>query len=142
MCNTLKECNAAISTLNLSDNMFDDGCMKELGEYLQDNQHLERLHLKFNKIGDKTIDILLEHLVGNMALKDLNLGENGDITNKSVPLLIEIAKKSCILDLNIYGSSISSEHIADIITEIQIPIDKRALPLKSASKSAAKIISR
>ena len=55
---TLRECNSVVSLLNLSYNEIDDECMKQLGEYLQDNEHLEILWLGYNNITDIGVGIL------------------------------------------------------------------------------------
>ncbi len=98
----MRECNSVVSLLNLSENEIDDECMKQLGEYVQDNQHLEKLWLGSNKITDKGIEIISEYLIGNTKLKELNLSVNEGITDVSVPYLIEIAKKSCITEIEIW----------------------------------------
>ncbi len=135
---TLRECNSVISVLDLSINEIDDECMKQLGEYIQDNEHLERLEIG-SKVTDKGIEMLSEYLIGNTTLKELNLSNKG-ITDVSVPYLIDIAKKSCITEIDIENTSISEEK-EDELTEktFKIPIEQREIPIKSNTKSAAKI---
>ena len=55
---TLREYNSVVSDLNLSNNQIDDECMKQLGEYVQDNQHLDILRLSSNKVTDKRMEII------------------------------------------------------------------------------------
>ena len=136
---TLRECNSIVSDLNLSYNQIDDECMKQLGEYVQNNEHLEKLEIGSNKLTDKRIEILSEYLNGNTTLKELYLRNNNGITDVSVPYLIEIAKKSCITRLFIGNTSISQEKQQEIDEALSISIDEREVPIKSNTKSAAKI---
>ncbi len=135
----MKECNTAVSGLDLSNNKIDDECMKQLGDYVQDNQHFECLNVGWNKVTDKGIEIISEHLIGNTKLNLLDLSFNKRITDKSVPYLIEIAKKSCITQMDISYTSISEEKQQEMIELLKIPIEEREIPIKSNTKSAAKI---
>ncbi len=136
---TLRECNSVVSELSLSHNEIDDECMKQLGEYVQDNEHLERLMLGYNKITDKGIEVISEYLIGNTVMKILVLRYNRGITNASIPYLIEIANQSCITDMDLWHTSISAEKKKEITELLKIPIDEREIPIKSNTKSAAKI---
>ncbi len=77
-------------------NLLDDDCAVSLGEYIQDNQHLQRLHFSMNQITDKWLETLSQYLIGNITLNELSLIGNTKITAKSVPYLIEIGRKTCI----------------------------------------------
>ncbi len=137
---TLRECNSVVSKLYLLNNEIDDECMKQLGEYVQDNEHLERLILGHNnKVTDKGIEMISEYLIGNTKLKKLYLNYNEGITDKSVPYLIEIAKKSCITEIDIRYTPISFEKQEEIEELLKIPNEEREIPIKSNTKSAAKI---
>ena len=136
---TLRECNSVVSELNLYYNQMDDECMKQLGEYVQDNQHLELLWIGWNKVTDEGAEILSEYLIGNTKLKELGLYGNMGITDASVPYLIEIAKKSCIADICVRNTSISEENKQGIKELLKTPIEQREIPIKSNTKSAAKI---
>ena len=140
MFDTLRECNSVVSKLNLSNNHIDDECMKQLGEYLQGNEHLEQLDIRQNpEITDSGIEILSEHLIGNATLNELDLIGNINITDVSVPHLIEIAKKSCIADIGLWNTSISEENGHEIEEALSVPFDEREIPIKSNTKSAAKV---
>ncbi len=136
---TLRECNSVVSLLNLTGNEIDDECMKQLGEYVQDNEHLERLILDINKVTDKGTEMLSECLIGNTILKVLDLSWNKEITDLSIPYLIEIAKKSCITEIDIRYTSTSQEKKQEIEDLLKIPIEEREIPIKSNTKSAAKV---
>lgn len=133
---TLKECDAALTVLNVTMNSLDDDCVIALGEYVQDNEHLQRLHFGMNKITDKGIETLSQYLIGNLTLNELSLIGNFSITDKSVPYLIEIGRRSCIAKLN-WGLCIENSQL--VKDAFDIPLDKREVPIKSNSKSAAKI---
>ncbi len=138
---TLRECNSVVSWLDLSNDEIDDECMKQLGEFVQDNEHLEKLWLSNDNITDKGIEMISEYLIGNIKLKELNLSYSRGITNASVPYLVEIAKKSCITDIDIGFTSISEEKQKEIKELLKISIEEREIPIKSNTKSAAKISS-
>ncbi len=135
---TLRECNSVVSKLNLSNNQIDDECMKQLGEYVQDNQHLEILGVG-NNLKDKGIEIISEFLIGNTTLKELNLSFNRGVADVSASYLLEIAKKSYISSMTLFFTSISQEKQNEMQELLKIPIEKREIPIKSNTKSAAKI---
>lgn len=64
---------------------------------------------------------------------------NSKISDESVFLLVEIAKKSHIGIINLYGTSISSHFQDDIRGFAREPIEDRSIPTSSPSKSAAKL---
>eukprot|EP00300_Choanocystis_sp_HF-7_P008259 c15813_g1_i1.p1 GENE.c15813_g1_i1~~c15813_g1_i1.p1 ORF type:complete len:173 (+),score=10.61 c15813_g1_i1:881-1399(+) len=136
---TLKECNSNVSILDFYDNQLDDECMKQLGEYLQDNEYVNEMGLGGNEITDKGIEILLEYLVGNITLKELNLVGNKGITDASAPYLIHAIKKSCITKLVLTWIFISAAAKQEIDEDLAKPIEQREVPIKSSTKSAAKI---
>ncbi len=71
-------------------------------------------------------------MIGNTKLKGLELNGNKGITNASIPYLIEIAKKSCITEIDLYWTTITEVKQQELAEFLEIPI-------KSNSKSAAKI---
>jgi len=70
---------------------------------------------------------------------ELDISYNKGITDKSLQYLIDIAKKTSITTLLIDSSSVSEENQKEIDKLVKIPIDEREIPIKSSSKSAAKI---
>ncbi len=64
---------------------------------------------------------------------------NEEITDASVPHLVEIAKKSCITKVDLQFALISEEKQQEIEELLKIPIEQREIPIKSNTKSAAKI---
>ncbi len=139
MFDTLRECNSVVTGLTLYKNAIDDECMQQLGEYVQENKYLERLNINGNKITDKGVEILSEYLSGNILLKELGLYYNRGITNASVPYLVDIANKSYITNIYLVDTSITYKNQQEINNALSIPIDEREIPIKSNTKSAAKI---
>ena len=108
--NALKAYKPNITKVYLSYNELDDDCMKSLGEFIQNNQTINNIYID-NKITDKGIEILLPYLIGNITIKKFNIYGNKGITDKSIPLLIEIIHKSNIEVIYIIGTSITKEYI-------------------------------
>lgn len=148
---TLRECNSVLCHINLSYNQFDDKCMKDLGEFIECDHFLERLTIsgyeetglgyedkkrENNGVTDKGVEILSEYLIGNTSLIHLELDGNKGITAASIPLFIEIVKKSCIIGMKV---SINWDNHLQFSEAISTPIEEREIPIKSKAKSAAKI---
>lgn len=141
MVDTLKECDSVVLKLIFFENQIDDECMKQVGEFIQDNEYLEYLSVSYNQITDKGVKILSEYLIGNVTLKGLNLSANLGITDASFPYLIEVAKKSSIKDISLWITSVSLAKKKEIEEIQRLPVDQREIPIKSSTKSAAKISS-
>lgn len=136
---TLNQCKSIVSKLELERCQIDDECLKQLCEFVQNNEHLEELSLGYNLITDKGMEMLSESLIGNIKLKVLGIEYNNKITDASAPHLVEIAKKSCIKEIKLYGISLSPNNKQGIELKLKIPTDRREVPIKSNTKSAAKI---
>lgn len=136
---TLRECNSAVTRLSIFDNKINDDGIKSLGEYVQDNESLEHLNITFNEISDTGIELLKEYLIGNATLSELLLNGNTGITDASMPSFEEIAKRTCITNVTTLWTSISPDIQPRISSHFNTPISERGVPLKSNSKSAAKI---
>ena len=136
---TLKEMKSKLIYLYLSGNLLDDECMKTLGEFIKYSETFESIGISNNNITDKGIEILSEYLIGYITLYELDFSYNEGITDKSLPYLIDIAKKTSITSMNLFSTSVSKENQEEINKLVKIPIDEREIPIKSSSKSAAKI---
>lgn len=136
---TLKICNSTILNLNLSRNELDDDCIENLTNFLQDNKHLKTLSLSSNKITDKGIELLSACLIGNISLDFLSLEGNSGITDTSFPFIVDMAKISHLKSIYIPNTSLSDEKIHEIKNILNVPASERKIPLKSNSKSAAKV---
>lgn len=136
---TLRESRSIVRKLSIAGNHnLDDECIRRLGEYIQDNEYLHDLLHVSNHLTDRGVEILSDFLIGNTTLISLTLGGKG-ITDASVVHLLEIAQKTCIMDIIIWETAISEEKRRKIIEILKIPIQQREITINSNSKSAAKI---
>lgn len=135
---TLKQCDSSVVSISLASNLLDNDCMPTLGEFLFNNPNMLSVNVNSNSIGDNGIEILSSYLLGNTTLSGLNFYGNRNITNNSLPFLIDIAEKSCVKHLLISRTLISEENKLHIYKLLDVPIDKRELPIISKTKSAAK----
>lgn len=122
----LKESKLIVTSLSLSRNDINDSFMTQIGEYLQNNQYLERLTMESASITDKGIEILSKYLVGNVGLKQLGLGLNDKITNVSILLLVEMIESSHIHELFTQGTSIFESRI------LALPLAHNAIRYESS----------
>lgn len=135
----MRECHSIVSVLDLFHNEIDDEIVTHLGEYLLDSEYLVELNIDNSKITDKGIEKLSEYIIGNITLKSLSLNQIHSITDASAPYLAQIAKQSCITSINISQTYISEEKKNEIGELFKLPLDQRDIPIKSNTKSAAKI---
>ncbi len=136
---TLRNKEQNLTVLNLERNNLDDECMKSLGELLTDNQTIKKIEIGANKLTDKGIEILSEYLIGNTSLETLRICRNQGITDESMPFLKELINRSCLTNIELFGTCISHQYQSEIENLLKIPTDQREIPIKSNSKSAAKI---
>lgn len=139
---TLKECDSSINSLNLGANQLDDDCMAALGEFIDNNPYLEVLKVDYNKVTDKGMYILSPFLIGNTKLKQIALHENSYLTDACLPYVSDMARTSCLTEIMLFATAMSYESQSHVRTLLSIPIDDREVPIKSNTKSAAKVISQ
>lgn len=123
----------------LNRNQLDDDCFHSLGELLKDNEVIELVDLGLNdSISDKGIGILAPYIIGNVKFKYLDVSGCKGITDKSTPLLKEIALSSCLENIIFHGTKIDEAN--EIKKAISTPVDEREIPLATIGyvKSAAK----
>ncbi len=138
---TLKECKSEIKSIKFDKSGFTQDHMILIGEYVQGNQHLESLNMGWNKLDDRSIEVLADHLIGNTSLKYLGIREHIHVTDASAPFLMEIAKKSNLVKMDLDFTRLGYENISNIKKLLSISPDNREIPINSNSKSAAKITS-
>lgn len=95
----------------MGDNKLDDECLFYLGEYIQRNEAFEGIHLENNQITDKGIEILSPFVIGNKALRCIDLSMCGNITDASNTCLLKIIETTYIDDLLINGTSIKQQNV-------------------------------
>lgn len=135
---TLQDCNAVVLVLDLSRTKVGRTAMKELCEFIQNNDTLENLYLGATEIGDDAIKILCEHIDCNVTLKKICFRENFSITDKSFEYFCEIGRRTCVVDIDIRSTSITKPKQIEIQKILSIPTDQRETPIQSTTKSAAK----
>lgn len=110
LCNTLKEHKSTLSTLVLTSNAIGDGCMKDIGEFVKDNNHLTKLYLNECGITDKGVETLSKYIDRGTTLSMLALHENKGITDKSISILQSLSDSSRLVDISIQSTSITKEN--------------------------------
>lgn len=136
---TLKRLNADIKKIRMDSNPLDDECMKSIADYLQYDQSLVILGLASSNFSDKGIQTLCEGLAGNVTLKNLDLSYARQITPASLPYFAELAKVTVIETIALPRGSISYRDITNTAKLFSKPIEERELPIRSSTKSAAKV---
>ncbi len=99
--------------MHLDSNLCDDKCIEALGMLLECNGVIDTVSFKNNelyqqnKISDRGIEILMPYLDGNSTLKVLDFSANANITNASIPHLIQLIERSCLTTVNVWKTSIT-----------------------------------
>lgn len=136
--NTLKTCTNYLKHLDVCGNMLDDKCLAPLSSYIKSNNSIEYLSIGKNEISDEGIYQLYNSIIGNTSLRKLDLSLNKGITDKSADVLNDMATSSCLVEVDINGTSINHENRFRIKQSLEIIPDKRDIPIISNTKSAAK----
>lgn len=140
MFHTLKACHVPLQNLNLQMNQFGDDFIQGLARYLEDDQQLQYLQLAYNNITDKGVETLSNSLIGNTTLIYLGISGNHDVTDESIPFFVDLAKGSLITQIECNYLPITDEKLEEIYAVVSIPVEKREIPIKSNTKSAAKLM--
>ncbi len=115
----LRTTNSFIKDIDLNGNkQINDECMKSVGEYIKSNKFIEEISLENNKISDAGIEILAPYLDGNTTFKRFDLTWNEGITDKSIPLLVNMVESSHIENIRLYGTSITKKNIIDVYVSL------------------------
>lgn len=78
-------------------------------------------------------------IIDNTKLNHLSLRNYRSITNRSLDIIEETAMKSKLTSITLEGTSLQSQEIRRIDAALSIPFNDRDIPIKSNTKSAAKI---
>lgn len=135
----LPDCCQELTYLNLSENTIGDDSMEALGKYLQYDQKLESLYISKTLITDKGMEQFLPLLFGNITLKSLNISSNVGITGESVNLLAQTIKATALINIYLWNCGIAYGSQATLNELLKLRLESRDLPIKSNTKSAAKI---
>lgn len=116
---TLKEYNPRLIKLEFHSIELTDEWMKPLCEYLQSNNVIEELSLSRNKITDKGVEMLSESLMDKSSLQKLNLRENYEISDISIPNLQKIIESSGVVHIEIYSFKMMKGDLIEAILKIK-----------------------
>ena len=136
----LKSKNENIIEIRILNSELGDDCIEKLGELIKQNENISHILLGSNNITDKGIEILSGYIIGNTSIVSINLSHNHGITESSFEIIKNMIKSSTVSSFGIRGIEISEEFLEKIDELLEIPIDKREIPLitnfdvKSASK--------
>jgi len=81
--------------------------MGVLGEFIKNSPTIEIVSLSNNGITNSDIELLIPFLIGHKTLKSFNISYNKGVSNRVVPLLVDLANNSIIEDINVFYTSIS-----------------------------------
>ncbi len=117
-----------------------DGDIDIICECVEKNPCLERLILRENNLTDEGVTGLCEGLLGNVSLNEIDIFFNA-YSVSCVSSIVDFIKKSNIKKFSV---ELPLADFRDAALEIDaacgIPLEERCIPLKSKTKSAAKIM--
>jgi len=136
----LQSKNENIIKIYIYSNNLDDNFIESLGELIKKNKNITHIDFSYNDITDKGIEKLSEYIIGNGSINYINLYGNWKLTDASSEVIKHMIKTSSILSIDLPDSNISEQNLDEIKELLEIPIEKREIPLitfedvKSASK--------
>lgn len=130
---------SSIAIINLAKNKLDDESIPYLGDYIQGNLIIRYVFLSDNFITDRGVEVICEHLIGNVTFAELSLKGNNAVTDNSVPFLMDLVRKSAISTIYTTETMISRNNQLEILNLCRVPLNERDVPVNSSSKSASKV---
>lgn len=130
--------NSFIASLEISSTDFEDVDIDNVCNFIVDKPELKILTLEAVGLDDDAITKLSRVIIGNMTLQTLNLQSNSDITAASMEYLEEMASGSYLKKMILNDTQLKSSQKNLINRKLKVPVDDRAIPVASSSKSAAK----
>lgn len=113
--------------------------MSIIGEYIASKESLKHIFLGQNRITDKGVEILSESIAGNTSLIAIGLDGNKSITDQGFPFLATISKSTYVKRIAVHNTLVSKEKRHDLQQLLKTGKDSREIPIRSTSKSAAKL---
>lgn len=109
-------CKSSLIVIDFSNNYLDDECLRNFGEFIHDNQVIEKINIggERNNISDKGMEVFLPYFLGNNSLKQIDISSNKGITNISIPLIKEVIEKSKIQEIEMRHTNIKAKNIISI----------------------------
>ncbi len=126
--------------LDLQKSNINDEYLDKLGDVIGSSDKIHMVNLRSNNnITDDGLNKLMNNMVGNTSLRELDLSYNQKITIKSIPCLMEMAEVTSITTLIMYYTGMTYLELEQVHKAFRKPIDEREIPIKSKTKSAAKM---
>lgn len=125
--NHLKESKKAksINGIYIIKNKLDDECMADVGELISKNSNIKTLsfgdYRGGNNITDNGVKTISKYLTDNQSLRLISFNSNKEVSNKSLPVLQDLLRKSKIDSINVRNTSFSAFNellIAESINKI------------------------
>lgn len=131
-----------IIKVDLSGNQLDDECIDAVGEILEKDV-VKCIKLggdmkSRNYISQRGIERLSNYIYGSSRLEILDFSFNREIYDQSSTFFVDLAKKTCIKEINLSNTSISNDIQEEINRLLKVPSEDREIVIQSSSKSAAK----
>lgn len=95
-----------------------DDCMHSLGNYVKENNKINKIVLDQTNISDIGIKTLSKYLEGNSTLTDLSLNGNKKISDNAIPTFLHMVDTSSVRKLNINWTSTTKNKI--VFTRIAV----------------------
>ncbi len=113
--NTLNKAHSDISIIRLGGNeKIDDKCIRSICEFIKSNITIQDVNVRDTQISDIGIkelsSILCQDLREDTKLRSLNFHGNKKITNKSIPLLIQLIETTHIEHIGVEYTSINQRN--------------------------------
>ncbi len=70
--------------------------------------------------------------ISYVAMKDLCFVDMSNLTDASVPFLVDVSKKSCLSKINVYNKAVSNVNIREIEELFMTSSKKREISIKSS----------
>lgn len=141
---TIKDCCPLLESFKAYGNPINDACVPALISVIEKSYSLTWVCIggpsSYEELGisDAGVENLSQSIIGNTRLKYLDIMSWKRITSKSTPIFVEMASKSCLERLCLFGTAVTQEDQNMIDALLQIPNEEREIPVFSTSKSAAK----
>lgn len=128
--------------VDLSCNELVEAHLHAVGRFIQNCSTLNHLLLNSCELSDESIELLSSYIIGTTSLEEIGFSNNEDLTEDSIEYLEDMVKGSYLKSIDISDTSIDEDDLHDLNELFEIPVEERSIPIKSSSKSAAKISSQ
>lgn len=108
--------NSSIDIIKIGGNKdLDDKCIKSVCEFVNNNVFIQELNARDTQISDSGImelsSMLCQNLRGDSKFRKINFHGNKKITNKIIPLLIQLIEATRIEHIGVEYTSINKKNV-------------------------------